>query len=259
MLSRLLLLLLLLSSTLTLAKQTLKVGVGNFPPFFVEKDKSGLFIEITEALFNELPEYDIDFVFMSNKRLHHEIGTGKVIDVACNIFSESKNEAYLSMPIFRYSDVAISRKSDHLTINQVSDLQGKSITAYQGAMDLLGIDFKKMALANTEYSEHPRPSHSSYLLITGQKDVRIGDINIFWFDLANKYQKIDDKINAQNYTVHHLWPDVYSHIAFKDKSIRDKINKAIIKLTNNGAIQSIYAKFKLYDNDHKKTALNVKH
>ena len=255
MLNRLLLVIVLLSlllaSSIIFAKQTLKVGVGNFPPFFIEKEQSGLFIEITQALFNELPEYDISFVFMSNNRLHHEINTGKMIDVACNIFADSDVNAFLSAPIFRYSDVAVSRKSEHLTINKISDLQGKSITAYQGAMNLLGADYKAMAVANDKYSEHPRPSYSSYLLIAGQKEVRIGDINIFWYDLANKYQKIDEQISTQDYTVHHLWPNVYSHIAFKDKTIRDAVNIAITKLTNNGTIQKIYANYKLYKRDHK--------
>lgn len=243
MLSRLLLLLLLLNSSITFATQTLKVGVGNFPPFFIEKEQSGLFIEITKALFNELPEYDISFVFMSNNRLHHEINTGNMIDVACNIFAKSEVNAFLSEPIFRYSDVAVSRKSDQLKINQLSDLQGKSITAYQGAMNLLGTDYKEMAVANSEYSEHPRPSFSSYLLISGQKEVRIGDINIFWYDLANTYQKKDEKIKSQAYTVHHLWPDVYSHIAFKDESVRDAVDKAILQLSGNGTIQKIYNKY----------------
>ena len=249
MLSRLLFVLVtlsfLLSSSITLANQTLKVGVGNFPPFFIEKDQSGLFIEITQALFNELPEYDIEFIFMSNNRLHHEINTGKMIDVACNIFAESDVNAFLSAPIFRYSDVAVSRKSGKLQINQISDLQNKSITAYQGAMNLLGADFKKVVLENSRYSEHPRPSYSSYLLISGQVEVRIGDINIFWYDLANTYQKIDEKIKPYDYSVHHLWPDVYSHIAFKDESIRDAVNAAITKLNNNGAIRKIYAKYEL--------------
>mgnify|MGYP000493799310 CR=1 FL=1 len=259
MLCRLLLLTLLLSSSGTLAKQILKIGVGNFPPFFIEKQQGGVFIEITEALFNELPEYDIEFIFMSNQRLHHEISNGKSIDVACNIFAAAQVNAHLSTPIFRYSDVAVSRKADDLIINQISDLQNHSITAYQGAMDLLGSEFKNMALANSKYSEHPRPSHSSFLLIAGHKDIRIGDINIFLYDLADKDQKIESQRKTRDYTIHYLWSDVYSHIAFKDEAIRNAINKAIVKLTNNGAIQKIYKKFEFHNNGYNKTSLNVQH
>ena len=247
MLNRLLFVLVLLSlllgSSITLAKQTLKVGVGNFPPFFIEKEQSGLFIEITEALFSELPEYDISFVFMSNNRLHHEINSGRMIDVACNIFAESNVTAYLSTPIFRYRDVAISRKSDKLVINKIADLQGKSIAAYQGAKDLLGADFKKMTVNNPKYTEYSRPSETTYLFIAGQKELRIGDVNIFWHDLEHKYLTSITKTATEDFTVHRLWPDVYSHMAFKDETIRDAIDKAIKKLTLNGVIKKIHAKY----------------
>ena len=44
--------LLVFSSTL-LAEQTLKVGVGNFPPFFIEHGKQGIFIEIIDEIFKQ--------------------------------------------------------------------------------------------------------------------------------------------------------------------------------------------------------------
>jgi len=227
------------------SKEVLKVGVGNFPPFFIEKDQSGLFLEITQALFKELPNYDIEFVFMSNKRLQHEINTGKRIDVACNIFNRSNVNAYLSTPIFRYSDVVISKKSSNLKINSVADLKGKSIAAYQGAKDLLGEEFQRIANENSTYTEYPHPSETTYLLISGNKEVRVGDINIFWYDLERKHLSSTSQLTMQDFTIHKLWPDVYSHIAFKNEKIRDMINQAIVKLNNNGVIKSIYSKYNL--------------
>ena len=145
MLAHFLLISLLIFSTTLMAKQVLKIGVGNFPPFFVEKENKGIFIEITNEIFKQLPEYTVQYLFMSNDRLLHEINSGKRIDAACNIFADSKVNAYLSEPIFRYRDVAVSKKSEQLKINNISDLQGKSIAAYQGATELLGSEFKKMA------------------------------------------------------------------------------------------------------------------
>lgn len=223
-----------------MAKQMLKIGVGNFPPFFIEKENKGLFIEITEKIFEQLPEYDISFIFMSNHRLLYEINTGTIIDVACNIFPDSQVNAHLSEPIFRFTDVAISNKSSNINIETISDLQGLSIAAYQGAKELLGNDFKKMALSNSSYTEHPQPKETSYLMISGSKDVRVGDISIFLYDLQNRYYQ---DVNADNFTVHHLWPDVYSHMAFKDEALKNTVNKVITKLTKDGTIENIYAKF----------------
>ena len=50
-LNRFLLISLLVCSTTTIAEQILKVGVGNFPPFFIENEKKGIFIEIIDEIF----------------------------------------------------------------------------------------------------------------------------------------------------------------------------------------------------------------
>ena len=47
---------------------------------------------------------------MSNSRILHEINSGELIDVACNIFPDSQVNAYLSDPLFRFKDVAVSEE-----------------------------------------------------------------------------------------------------------------------------------------------------
>jgi len=233
-------------SPLTLAQQVIRVGVGNFPPFFIEKENKGLFLDLTKAIFKEFPEYSVKFIFMSNSRLLHEINSGKILDVACNIFAGSAVNAYLSEPLFRYTDVAVSRKKANLGLTSISDLQGKSIAAYQGATELLGEEFKQIALANAQYSEHSHPKETTFLMVTGSKDVRVGDIHIFWHDLKNEYYKMaGNKLDIKDFTIHHLWPDVYSHMAFKDESLRDSVNEIIQKLTTDGSFERIYAQYKL--------------
>ena len=90
MLAHFLLISLLILSPTLMAKQVLKIGVGNFPPFFIEKENKGIFIEITNEIFKQLPEYTVQYLFMSNNRLLHEINSGKRIDAACNIFLDSE-------------------------------------------------------------------------------------------------------------------------------------------------------------------------
>jgi len=229
-----------------MAKQELRIGVGNFPPFFIEAENKGLFLDITREIFKKLPDYEVKFIFMSNNRLLHEINNGKIIDVACNIFSGSKINAHLSDAIFRYTDVAVSKKDKSLKISEVSDLQKFSIAAYQGAKDLLGEQYKVMALANVNYSEHSHPKDTTYLMAAGQKDIRIGDIHIFWHDLKNRRYQGETGMNKDDFTVHHLWPDVYSHMAFKDVDLRDAVNKVIKQLNNDGTIKKIYAEYAIH-------------
>ena len=183
-------LVLLLSSQLLPAKQVLRVGVGNFEPFFIQEGERGLFLDITKEIFKLLPEYEVEFIFMSNTRLLREMKVDIRIDAACNIFANSETNAYLSVPVFRYTDVAVSKAENKMVIENVSDLQDKSIAAYQGATDLLGDEYKKMALANSQYSEYALPSETTKLVAIGKKEVRVGDIYIFLHDInAPMYKK----------------------------------------------------------------------
>mgnify|MGYP001111701917 CR=1 FL=1 len=235
-----------LFSSATLATQELRIGVGNFPPFFVESKQSGIFIEITNAIFEHFPQYKVKYVFMSNHRLLHEINAGKIIDVACNIFPASQVKAFISAPVFRYRDVAVTRKSANLIIEDVADLAGLSIAAYQGAKELLGEEFREVALANDDYSEHAHPSETTNLLVSGNKDVRVGDINIFWHDLKNKHHRKGVKTDVKDYQVHYIWPDIYSHMAFVDESLRDAVNEVVSQLNKDGVFESIYQKYQLH-------------
>ena len=238
--------LLLVFPSLLLAKQELRVGVGNFPPFFNEAENKGLFLDITRKIFKQLPEYEVKFIFMSNHRLLHEINSGKIIDVACNIFSAAKVNGYLSEALFRYTDVAVSKKVHGFEIENIDDLQEFSIAAYQGATDLLGEQYKQMALANVNYSEHSQPKDTTYLMAAGQKDIRVGDINIFWHDLNNKYYQRDMPIKKSDFNIHRLWPDVYSHMAFRDADLRDAVNRVIKRLKQDGTIEKIYEKYQIH-------------
>jgi polar amino acid transport system substrate-binding protein len=236
---------LLLFSNTSIAHQAIKIGVGNFPPFFIEKGNKGIFIDLIDEIFKQLPEYKVEYIFMSNHRILHEINYGELIDVACNIFPNSHVNVYLSDPVFRFRDVAVSLKSSQLKVNNISDLKGKSIAAYQGATELLGAEFKKMAKENLEYSEYPHPKETTYQMLSGGKDIRIGDINIFRYDLKNKYYNKTINADYTKFTIHYLWPYIYSHMAFKDESLKDSVNKVIRELKLNGTLDKIYTKHKM--------------
>lgn len=226
-------------------KQLLKVGVGNFAPFFNEAEDSGLFVDITKKIFEQLPQYEVEFVYLSNHRLLKEINRGRNLDVACNIFKSAKVKGYLSIPVFRYSDVAITKTADNIVINDISQLHNLSIGAYQGAADLLGEPFKSIVQNNPDYREYPHPRESTYVLLSGEKKVRVGDIHIFVHDLADARYQTEPSIQMEQFTIHKLWPDVYSHMAFKDESLRNKVNEVIGELNDTGELEKIYARYKL--------------
>ena len=164
------------------------------------------------------------------------------LDVACNIFTAASSNIHLTVPLYRYSDVAISLRKNNFQIKSIDDLALRSIIAYQGATDLLGNQFQAMARNNDRYQEHKSPSTTTFYLIRGRKEVRIGDINIFYHDIS--HPKYRGKIHIDDFTIHRIWPDVYSFMATKNSSLRDQINSAIKTIKSNGQYEAIYRKYK---------------
>jgi len=220
------------------------VGVGNFEPFFNKETKSGLFIDLVKEMFKLMPGYEPTFIFLSNSRLLVEIESdSRNIDVACNIFKNAATNSFLSTPFFRYTDVAISLKSKNFIINNISDLENKSIIAYQGATDLLSPEFRAMAKKNPKYSEDSIPMTTTKKMVRGVVDVRVGDVFIFLHNLNVLRKKNKITQNIQDFNIHYLWRDVFSHIAFKDEDLRDLANEAIRKLKLNGTYSKVYKKY----------------
>ncbi len=218
-------------------KKELVIGVGNFEPFFM-KDGSGLFLDLLKELTALMPQYKVTFQMMSNYRLHAEIDNGR-IDVACNIFPAANINAWLSEPFFRFTDVAVTRNDKNIALSRIADMQHYRVIAYQGAVLLLGDEYKEMAAANPGYKEHHDVSATSKMLVLNRFDVRVGDINLFYHDLQKH-----PELSPDDFTIHYFWPDVFSHLAFKDKALRDEFNQAINTLKSNGTWDRMYRQFR---------------
>ncbi len=81
-------------------------------------------------------------------------------------------------------------------------------------------------------------------MVKGRKDVRIGDIFIFLYDINRPLHK--GKVTADDFAVHRLFPDVYTHMGFKDKKICDEFNHAIKEIKADGTYEAVYKKYEQY-------------
>ena len=220
----------------------LAVGVGNFAPFFIEEDGSGLFLDLLREVIKLMPLYELDIRYLPYKRKLKEINSGD-LDVAANVFADSKTNAYLSVPFFRFTDVAVTYKNKGYKIESIEDLKDKHVIAYDGATELLGLKFKKMALSNPLYKEYHSTVATTGMLVNKRVDVKVGDIYVFLYDISRPEYK--NKVLPSDFTIHPLWEDMFTHIAFKDKKIRDEANKAIMAIKENGTYDAVYKKYEL--------------
>ena len=219
----------------------IKVGVGNFPPYFSEKGTDGLFNELIREIFALMPQYQLTLVpQMSNYRLVHSLQDGSV-DGAANIFPNVDVEGCRSDPAFRFADVAVTRKDQHMAIDSVSDLANKKIVTYQGARVLLGDAFAQVTRGNADlYREVPQPLDQARALALGQADVSVGDMYIFLYSLKD-WSNVQFK--ADQFEMHKLFPDSYTFMGFREQKLCDDFNTALHTLKKTGKYEAVYARY----------------
>lgn len=218
--------------------EELVIGAGNWEPYYFEDQESGIDMDLVKAAFELLPQYTLKFEYMGIHRLLKDLEAGR-LDAAVNILTKDTG-VHVSVPFFRYVNVGISLKHKNFDIQSIADFQGKSIATFQNAKDIFGPEFAKMADANPEYREYPRVDLMADVVITGKKEVYLGDPYIFLHHLQTEYS---GKISADAFNFYRIFPEVYNPMGFKEPTIRDDFNEAVEQIKANGTYDAIYEKY----------------
>ncbi len=229
-----------MSSSLSYAQPvSVTIGMGNFEPYFIEEGQTGIFADLVNAVFNEMPGIEPKYYFgYSNKRLWHEFSMKK-LDAVANLIDSVKLEACRSDPIFRFRDIIVSKRSKQLTIKSLADLEGKHIITFQGARGFFGETFNKYSRHGT-YHEVARPSMQVKTLISNNADVSVGDMFIFLQSLKHVTPLT---VTAQDFTFHDIFPAIYSRMGFQDERICHRFNAALKTIKDNGTYERIYERY----------------
>jgi len=212
----------------------LKLGLGNFEPYFNKAGTGGLFTDIITEVFNEIPGYALDYqANLSNLRLISMLHS-KDLDGAANVFKDQHVVACLSDPVFRFQDVAISLKRRKLQVDGVSDLEKYSIIAYQGATTFHNNEFRSVVADHLTYQETPKQNLQARMILSGRTDISVGDIYIFFHEALQL-----GEVNTV-FEVHNLFPPIYSYMAFRDKQVCMDFNEGLRKLIESGEYEQIY-------------------
>jgi len=218
-------------------KTELKIALGNFRPLFSPQGESALFKDLIDGVYAYIPSKKITYRYMlSNARLVVELNE-KTVDGAANIFAKSEIKGCISQPIFRYSDVAITRRDKGLKINSVTDLKGVSVVTYQRARTLLGKAFNAAVADNEYYQEVPQPKEQARLLAMGMVDVSIGDKYIFLHSLKT-WSKGNHDVNE--FVIHPIFPDVYTYMGFNRQELCDEFDLALALFKASGRYEEIF-------------------
>ncbi len=215
------------------------IGMGNFAPYYIAENQTGIFTDIITAVFQELPDYEPVFVFgRPNNRLWQDFNRRKV-DAVSNLFDSVQAQGCRSDPVFRFRDVAITRTETKISLEKIQDLRGLNIIAFQGAKDFFGPEFSAIVDDST-FAVASEPGVQAQALWDGRVDVSVGDLFIFLHSL----KKISgDNSSASMFTVHDILPVSYSRMGFWDDRLCTEFNRALQKIKDNGEYEKIYDRY----------------
>ncbi len=212
------------------------------PPFVIENNlkKPGIQLDLIKAIFAEEKQI-VRFVHVSLARSFANTDKWHSDGVITLPNGYSHDNVFVSMPYISYQNVVVTLKEDNLSIDLLTDLQGKKVIAFQTAQKFLGVEFANAVEEAAEYREISDQMRQIRMLFAKRTQALVLDISIFKYFLHNN----PDSSYAKPYKVHWLFaPRIYS-AGFKSKLHRDKFNSGLNKIKANGKYQQILDKYLL--------------
>ncbi|WP_088330732.1 transporter substrate-binding domain-containing protein [Lacimicrobium sp. SS2-24] len=142
-------------------------------------------------------------------------------------------DAYLTDPYLEIQDVAVTSIQTDFTIDDIADLKGKSIVAYQKASDVLGPVFASV-LEQDAYMEMADRERQLDLLKNFKVDVVVGDRKVLEYFSHKNYGK--DQLNVHNVFPHTSYPGV-----FWEASLAEAFNKELDKMKRSGLLSQFHS------------------
>ncbi|WP_245219890.1 substrate-binding periplasmic protein [Pseudoalteromonas arabiensis] len=215
-------------------KQIIVAASSFLPPYIVKQSNSGIQIEILKAALQAQGITELDIHYMSNKRAEQQLLQGKV-DIVLNFPPMAIAGIHKSEPLVMYQNVALSLASNEFIIKSIFDLAGKSVLAFQNAVNFIEQPFKSVTENLASYDEVVNQQAQVDHLMKGWVDVIIMDRRVFLFYLE-KYKQSNKVLP---FVVHPIFKEAPRPAYFSNKALKDSFNLGLDKIIASGEYQAI--------------------
>lgn len=229
------LLALLIPCQTVFANQTLKVAVNIGPPWAFYEEKQGVIgidVDIITHVLNSLG-YDAEFHLLAYSRLINDFNAGKY-DIASPAAFES-DVGSLSDAYLPFKDVAISLKRKNFDIDNVEDLKGKTIVAYQSATQVLGEKFADV-VQNENYLELVEREIQIKLLVNERTDVVVGECRLLSYIVQKNYPNIE-------VVIHPIFRQISYGAIIQAPVLQQQFNRELKNMMASGRLQEILSRW----------------
>jgi putative amino-acid transport system substrate-binding protein len=220
--------------------ETIRVGMsgGYFPFTFVEKDKlQGFEVDFMNALAKETGD-QVEFVTMSFSGLVGALESSRIDTISnqLTITPERQAKFAFSQPYVYDGAQVVVKKGNEDKIKGVEDLKGKTVAVN------LGSNFEQLLRALPYASEINIKTYDKNI----EQDTALGRVDAFVMDRVSATQVIKEK-NLPLALAGKPFSEIQNALPFrndeKGKALRDKLDKAIAKLRENGTLSQISVKW----------------
>lgn len=217
--------------------ETIKMVAGfNKPPFVIEQGASGIQLDLIKAIF-ATQNIAVEFIhapFGRNVVTFQRFDIDGLITVPNNYQHPGM---FLSKPYVRYRNVAVSLADNQFDIEQITDLSGKSVIAFQRAQKYLGETFKTTVRNAINYREVAEQEKQVSSLFLRKAEVIILDENIFRFLAASNDEY------SEPFKLHYIFNEVHYSAGFKKAAYQRAFEKGLAEIRSNGTYQAVLDKY----------------
>lgn len=221
--------------------KSLRVAVGNIPPYVIFGEDRGIEFDIFTAAM-KLRGYSITPVYSTIRRTHWLLAQKKV-DAAISLHSSSSPEnIFYSKSHITFKNVAVSLAEKNIRIDAVDDLKQHRIAAFKLAQKVLGKSYaENVAMANM-YVEVFDPNKLVPLLYRKRVDVIVIEETIFKY--FRQQQKRQGHIDVSaDFILHPIFTPSNIRAGFWDPRHRDDFELGLKEIIASGRYQQIYQSY----------------
>jgi polar amino acid transport system substrate-binding protein len=192
------------------------------PPYVISEGDTGFEIDLIKAVFANM-NFQINSFYVPYGRSYAMLKNSEVdltltLNHQLDIDSDMLSDVYVT-----YQNAVISLTSRALKITAMDDLQGKSVVGFQNASWVLGKSFREAVKNSPLYIELPNQKRQVEMLLLGNVDAVVMDINIF-----NHFSRVLTGSNQMAaVSIHRLFPASDYHVGFKDINLKKQFNVAL--------------------------------
>ncbi len=220
----------------------LTITVTNQPPYMIEADGTGIFIDLIKDTFSAAG-HTVKTQFLPNRRAFVDFEDKKVDGVFYYVGDKGqgscKTENYGN-----YQTTLITLKKNNIKISSFADLSGRKVSAFFGATELFAPiypDYAGAIKAAAEYREEADITRITKLLLSDRLDVGLFDWRIFlWTAKADAQGTPYGIADAEQ---HPILPPSLIALQMHKQQYCDDFNKGLAALKADGRYDRIYKKY----------------